>query len=228
MAINAAASPRDLQPTPISQNPRLVHQTDQAGDTPLHYALREHTFAYIDLLLQNGADPLQADSEGKTALHRLAEKLSTDQKASALFKHFLETGVDINTRDKEGNTPLLRYMRHGFMVPLPPFEFFRPWEAPSEGFSERAFEVFQEAGADFFTCNDYGISSLHLLASTDFVRQYASRDTAISEIVQRFKFLMDLGLDPMAEDAQQRTSLDVAAACGNEHVLKLFKREPVE
>lgn len=114
------------------------------------------------------------------------------------------------------------------MVPLPPFEFFRPWEAPSEGFSERAFEVFQEAGADFLTCDDYGISSLHLLASTDVARQYASREAAISEVVQRFKFLMDLGLDPMAEDAQQRTSLDVAAACGSEHVLKLFKREPVE
>ena len=114
------------------------------------------------------------------------------------------------------------------MVPLPPYEFFRLWEVPREGFSERAFEVFQEAGADFHTCNDYGISSLPLLASTDVDRQYASRETAISEVVQRFKFLMDLGLDPMAEDAHQRTSLDVAAACGSEHVLKLFKREPVE
>lgn len=39
---------------------------------------------------------------------------------------------------------------------------------------------------------------------------YAGRATW--NVVQRFKFLMVLGLDPMAEDARRRTSLDVAAA----------------
>jgi ankyrin repeat protein len=36
---------------------------------------------------------------------------------------------------------------------------------------------------------------------------------------------MGLGVDPMLEDTQQRTSLDHAAACGNEHILKLFKQK---
>ena len=47
-------------------------------------------------------------------------------------------------------------------------------------------------------------------------------------IVRRFRILMSRGLDPMAEDARQRTSLDVAAACGKEHILKLFARKPME
>ena len=32
----------------------------------------------------------------------------------------------------------------------------------------------------------------------------------------------------MAEDGSQRTSLDVAAACDGEHILKLFERKPME
>jgi hypothetical protein len=53
-------------------------------------------------------------------------------------------------------------------------------------------------------------------------------DAAASEIVERFKVLMKMGLDPMAEDSRQRTSLDIAAACGGEHILKLFERKPME
>ena len=49
-----------------------------------------------------------------------------------------------------------------------------------------------------------------------------------ANLVSWFKFLMDMGLDPMLEDAQQRTSLDVAAACSHEHILKLFKPKPME
>jgi hypothetical protein len=51
---------------------------------------------------------------------------------------------------------------------------------------------------------------------------------AMKTLSGRFTFLMQLGLDPMAEDAQLRTSLDVAAACGSEHILKIFERKPME
>jgi hypothetical protein len=51
---------------------------------------------------------------------------------------------------------------------------------------------------------------------------------AYVEIVELFKMLMAKGLDPMVEDARQRTSLDVAAAFGSEHNLKLFERKPME
>ena len=46
--------------------------------------------------------------------------------------------------------------------------------------------------------------------------------------MERFKFLIGLGLDPIAEDARQRTSLDIAAACGNIQIVKLFKRKLME
>lgn len=36
---------------------------------------------------------------------------------------------------------------------------------------------------------------------------------------------MDMVLDPRAEDRKQRTPLDVAAPCGNEGILALFRRD---
>jgi hypothetical protein len=49
-----------------------------------------------------------------------------------------------------------------------------------------------------------------------------------SNMRYKIKILMSMGLDPMAEGMQQRTSLDVAAACGSEHILKLFERKPMD
>jgi hypothetical protein len=45
------------------------------------------------------------------------------------------------------------------------------------------------------------------------------------DVVDCFKFLMEQGLDPMAEDTNLTTALDVAAAYDNKGILELFKRE---
>jgi len=39
------------------------------------------------------------------------------------------------------------------------------------------------------------------------------------------KCLMKLGCDPLSEDINQRTALDVAAAYRNKDILQLFKRD---
>lgn len=207
--------------TVITNNPSLIHHPDRAGDTPLHYALRLHAFEYINLLLENGADPLQPDSSGDTALHHLAGKLRSNDKAKPLFKQLLEAGVDINSRNNKGDTPLFKYIETGVGSYSWP-----DVETSSEEFTDFVFDLFQEAGADFFAHNNAGSSLLHLLASKKIGSPWVEH--GLQKVVERFKFLMDLGLDPMAEDGRQRTSLDVAAACGSEHILKLFERKPME
>ena len=242
--------------------PSLIQQRDHTGNTPMHYALRSDGFSkHLEFFIENGADPVEPDSEGNTALHHSARKrefLKDDSffiqffkehgadsvkpdseeelalyhlarkqdplKGNSIFIRFLDLGVDINARNNEGNTPLLEYIDKGFN----PQADWMWGKREDEEFEDPCFRVFQSVGADFFAVNNAGSSLLHILAGKKVNRRFVRNKGAGSEIVQRFKVLMKMGLDPMAEDSRQRTSLDIAAACGREHILKLFERKPME
>ncbi|GLI72424.1 hypothetical protein PoHVEF18_000600 [Penicillium ochrochloron] len=212
----------------LTRDPNIVHISDNAGDTPLHYVLRTRDMylEYVDLLLEYGADPFQPDSKGNTALHFLA---TNPQLHKAHIQQFLDLGLDINARNNKGNTPLSRYYAHSSLTYGGNF-----WgKAETDSRSDDDFLLFFKGrGADFRTLNDARTSLLHVVAgrkiSKDRFFRKEELKAAMENHVKWFKFLMDMGLDPMLEDAQQRTSLDVAAACGNEHILKLFKQKPME
>ncbi|KAJ5145345.1 hypothetical protein N7448_002737 [Penicillium atrosanguineum] len=210
------------------RDPNLVHISDKFHDTPFHYVLRASDvyFKYVDLLLEHGADPLQPDSNGNTALHLLATKPFTHK---AHIQQFLDFGVDINARNKKGDTPLLWYLAHSL---LPYGGNFWPTNETDTTSNNDGLLLFKDLGADFFACNNAGMSLLHEVAGRNIDKiRFVGDDrlkAPIKILVQWFEFLMDMGLDPMLEDAQQRTSLDIAAACGNEHIMKLFKQKPME
>jgi ankyrin repeat protein len=181
----------------IEKNTNLIHQPDLAGDTFFH------------------ANPLQPDSYGNTVLHYLADELSPDPERKShfdIFRKFLAAGVDINAKNRKGETPLFRYVLQNSYH----------WVFPSdeEEPSHPCFDFFQETGADFFARNNAGSTLLHLVASVRSRSKFNEKE-AVEYEVQSFKILIGMGLDPMTEDMQQRTSLDVAAACGSEHILKL-------
>ncbi|KAJ5385402.1 hypothetical protein N7517_003313 [Penicillium concentricum] len=206
----------------IIKNPGLLHQRDRKGDTFFHRTMQLENFDLIDDLLKMGADPLQPDSNGDTALHHLAKYLK-EGNSQAHFKRFLEAGVDINARNHQGDTPLFKYIQNGVVAPSPSrTELFEK----EDDLTETVFDLLQEAGADFFTQNNDGSSLLHLLASKKEGAGYGNEYPY--NVVRRFKILMGRGLDPMMEDSRQRTSLDVAAVCGSEHIMKLFARKPME
>lgn len=212
----------------FTRDPNLVHISDKVGDTPLHYVLRATKIyiEHVDLLLEHGAEPLLPDSNGNIALHFLATQPFTHK---AHIQQFLDLGLDINARNKNGNTPLLEYLAHGLLRSGGMFGFTVETDARGDN---DGLLFFKDLGADFFARNNAGTSMLHVVAgrridSGRFIRRDELK-APIENLVQWFQFLMDMGLDPMLEDTQQRTSLDVAAACGNEHILKLFKPNPME
>jgi ankyrin repeat protein len=170
----------------------------------------------IEALLSAGSNPVEPDSDGNTALHYLAKEVSfTSHKSEQLllFKKFFALGVSINAKNKLGETPLFMKIAS------------EPDKHDRSATTREDITIFQDAGADFLARNNDMETLLHI-ASKKVCHRHSRVDARHREdIVDRFKRLMELGCDPLAEDINQRTALDVAAACGNEDILKLFKRD---
>jgi ankyrin repeat protein len=229
----------------FNQNPNLVHMPNKAGDTPLHYVLKSKEIYLndyysdtksesgrrrdIDLLLEYGADPLQPDSDGNTALHFFAQM---PRRFKSRIEQFQGLGVDINVRNKIGNSLVFEYIAHGGLRAGGPYGYVNNSEVKDLD-DIHHLRYFKEAGVDFFARNDAGSSLLHVLAGRKLgnhrhVHYQEEITVPIENAVNWFGFLTGIGLDPMLEDAQQRTCLDVAAACDNQHILKLFRQKPID
>ncbi|OQE39983.1 hypothetical protein PENCOP_c006G05004 [Penicillium coprophilum] len=211
----------------FDKNPSIVQIGDEAGDTPLHYALRQLwvQFKHVDLLLEYGADLHQPDSNGDTVLHILCTRASDNK---TRIEQFLALGLDINARNKKGETPLMHCLAKGRLRS-------DMWSYIGDSSSDNhndSLLLLQGLGVDFHARNHAGMSMLHVVAGRKVHDTLGVFECEIKDkkenLVSWFNFIMGLGVDPMLEDAQQRTSLDHAAACGNEHILKLFKHKDAE
>ncbi|KAM7188754.1 Ankyrin repeat-containing domain protein [Rhypophila sp. PSN 637] len=212
----------------LSHEPSLVHQVDSAGETPFHYVLRRQTnwgspdFKAVEILLDHGgADPYAPDAQGTSTLHHLARWLATDREDQSdphkLFKRLVGARLDINARDRAGETPAFAFIRQQSR--------YRAF-SNDEGETERqlaALEMLADAGAGFLVVNNVGENLLHVVAATEEQRRRRGGREEEGEAVMlgAFKWLVKKqGLDPMAEDGKQRTCLDVAAVKGNGAILR--------
>lgn len=194
----------------LEMHPSIVNQKANDGKTPLQLAVDRAICAKetgaAEALLRAGADPLITDSEGNTVLHVLSRMLWVSP-MRPLFNKLIELGCDVNARNAKGETPLFWYYA-GFTRDEQ--EIYTHNRDPETYDEEGGIAAFEAAGADFGSLDNSGQNVLHV----------AARGHAL-----RFKTLMARGLDPMMEDNGRRTAVDVAAACGNKGVLKLFKRD---
>ncbi|KAH7343060.1 ankyrin repeat-containing domain protein [Rhexocercosporidium sp. MPI-PUGE-AT-0058] len=189
----------------------LVVQKDAKGATPLHHALRGSQLWAIDPLLASGADPLEADTDGNTALHHLASQFCLPSSYSKpnpltapLFGKFLTFGISINTPNIVGETPLFKLIS-------------------GSGLSMDNLQMFESKGADLTVSDQNGRGLLHAIAKIGDLP--VKKDGVEAKAVGMFRYLMGKDLDPMMEDAEQRSSLDVAMASGSVGILEIFKRE---
>ncbi len=81
------------------------NQHDEAGFTPLHWAIRDPQLPMVELLLDAGADPTLAtappEETGYSPLHFAAFEGN-----AAIVQLLLDQGANINRRSKLGDTPL--------------------------------------------------------------------------------------------------------------------------
>ncbi|KAJ4986829.1 hypothetical protein SVAN01_07634 [Stagonosporopsis vannaccii] len=210
--------------------PVLVNQANNQGKTPLLMALKHATLhgttAAAEALLEAGADARSVDTNGNSGLHILAFSFYDNVKVRDLQAKLLEGGLDINTRNKRGETPLFNLNKY---VP-------RYGGVPKERIgAAEALSMFERAGADLFVRDDSGKTLLHVAAKETqepFKNTHLERlwhmdpdNIPIEPSVARFQTLLSRGLDPFVEDEGKRTALDVAAAYGKDSVLELFDNQ---
>ncbi|KAI1809722.1 ankyrin repeat-containing domain protein [Poronia punctata] len=201
--------------------PDLVNQQDDLGRTPLYtaieYAINRSVNFHVEpaciLLEKAGADPSIPDKDGNFCLHVLAQSIVTSQMAD-LLRGVVRHGCDINVRNQRSETPMFWLFQesenngglplHGYGgLPLHGYDYIRAADCVA---------LFESLGADMHARDARGRNLLHLAAEVSGARYL-------------FKALLDKGVDPLVEDDEQRTPIDVAAAYKNVQVLALLDRK---
>jgi ankyrin repeat protein len=211
----------------------LLNAKDGKGFTPLNYALRILRPTIVEALIAMGANLLEPDPTGATALHQIAAQCLRvylhKRKALSYQKHepnyyegclrlwqkFQDLGGDINVRDNTGSPPLFFYLLS------PPRDDYSARNNPKNEdccHVDNFMKYFRNA--DVNARNEAGETALHVIAR----REKTYHATEIHER-KLFEFFAGKALDPLAEDGRDRSALDVAAACGKKGILELFQRE---
>lgn len=190
----------------------LIRQRNEAGFLPLHLALANPAVSLemCELLIADSpANLLEADPNGDSALHHLVRRASWTSHSS-LAERYQALGGDINARNDLGESPL-------HLLP-----FATLWKPD---YTERVTDPLNfliEHGVDVQAITNDGSTILHILA------RQAKTGTATGERAERpaqvFKRLVQLGCDPLTEDAVGRSALDMAAECGGKSILELYQR----
>jgi ankyrin repeat protein len=183
----------------------LINQKNKKGFSPLHCALVHNKYSACHSFLAAGADITEPDPDGNSALHSIC---NPDSRGSfpdgiSLFKNYLDCGGSIDARNSHGETPLMVFICESR------YDKYRDSEAAN-------LPLFSSHGADFTAARHDGRTALHIVA--------ASTRSGFKSRAELFRALVACGADPLQEDGEGRTALDLAAAVGNANILEMYQR----
>ncbi|CAH0043945.1 unnamed protein product [Clonostachys solani] len=199
----------------MSRAPELAHQVDSSGASPLLYALQRFFSPIasdtrpIKMLLDAGVNPHVEDAQGNNPLHILGARLAGhgwfEEQVSQiheLYQRFISLGLPINGRNKQGETPILAFMKNqGKDIG---YKYAAGQDAKRQ---QAALDIFSATEANTFALDGDGNTLLHTVAATAGSLQTSE---AGEVMVLRFRWLIGQGIDIMAENSLFQTCLDVA------------------
>lgn len=96
----------------VEQKQFDIHQPDNQGNTPLHYAAEHGSISHIQYLLEKGAKTDVQNKAGQTPLHvLLGGRYNNIDGLLTSTKLLLDNGNDLNTPDANGSTPFATAFR---------------------------------------------------------------------------------------------------------------------
>ncbi|CAB0030341.1 unnamed protein product [Trichogramma brassicae] len=170
--------------------PVRVNARTNLGNTPLHLALENGHRYLARLLLENGADPNEANNEGSTSLHVICGNSQEHYElADAFFEICDDEGktLRVDARDKLGNRPLHLALKNGH---------------------KDLVRWLLKNGADPNATNDRGSTPLHVISERD-----AAWFNDVKDLVELFFEINDELRQTVLVDARDnlgRTPLQLA------------------
>jgi ankyrin repeat protein len=160
----------------------------ELDENPLLWAMSNQWYQFAELFLEHNAEPNVADEDGRNPLRLLLRyKVSPEDRAQvlSLVRSLLERGVNVNTQDRDQNTPLHLAMEHGF---------------------NKVAQDLLEGRAVPNMKNKKGKTPLHLLLE----REYDDHDDVNDALVPG-QLLLEYGADVNAQDEGNTTPLHLAS-----------------
>ncbi len=135
-----------------------INGVDNSGNTPLYWAIRgTNRETNARHLIRKGADPTIADKYGNTLLHLVSSFCFAKEKIETINVFLENETVDINSRNKNGQTALHHAIR--FSKPI-------------------TVRYLLKKGADPNAADENGATSLHLAA-----KKYSYKNTELIDII---------------------------------------------
>ncbi|KAJ5369033.1 Ankyrin repeat-containing protein [Penicillium cataractarum] len=188
----------------ICRCPELVHQRNKDGFTAFQTTWKSNALDWTwQILLDGGADFMAPDPDGNTVLHATL-KLSQNRKK--WFKHFLDSGMDLNSQNKEGETSLFAWARHPQSLVEDTDQLELTGQEEAKGPFPRTIYFLKQAGFDFHVVNVHRQNLLHVIAQAA-VPKGRYRETALGARLIYFKEFVEYGLDPLAQDKKGWSAL---------------------
>lgn len=190
-------------------------QKDNRGFSCLGHALKRHGLKTSLQMIEDGGDLWEEDPNGDFALHHLCRFESMVPQLARyepIMTKFLSKG-SINVRNRLGETPLHIYLTTS---------------RGSRDLDGLPFLISNEA--DVLAKDNRGETMLHRIANrkSSLPHYPGGTDPDGQYNLKLFQQFVGYGCDPLQEDNEGITALDVAAAAQNQKILEAYQRKSGE